>query len=216
MTLMVVDDGSEDGTQEWVRRQGIELIECPGGNVARNRQEGLRSVIGGPVAWLDNDVEVTEGWWDTLEGLMRSYQCCGIVAPQKVYGNFADYTNEGWSQGRKPGDIQNCGNAIYPDGSTGPVMAYDDVAFPDYVEAACMVVKEVVWKGQNWDHNSFPFHYEDVDYCFQARARGYAIVATRLVSVVHHAHSSSRTRWPEFADRRAAFMKKWKVPRFPS
>ena len=79
----------------------------------------------------------------------------------------------------------------------------------DYVESACMVVRPEVWGRARWD-GAFPIFYEDCDYCFQARALGYAVVATADSTIVHHAHTTSVSRQAESERNRRRFVQKWK------
>jgi glycosyltransferase involved in cell wall biosynthesis len=71
--LLVVDDGSEDETEELLRRRGVHslrLSPARGLNAARNA--GLRGTSGALVAFTDDDVLVPRGWLRALvEGARR-------------------------------------------------------------------------------------------------------------------------------------------------
>ena len=71
--LMVVDDGSEDGTRELLDRRGVtslRLEPARGLNPARNA--GVRATGGGLVAFTDDDVLAPPGWLRALvEGSRR-------------------------------------------------------------------------------------------------------------------------------------------------
>jgi glycosyltransferase involved in cell wall biosynthesis len=71
--LLVVDDGSEDETEELLRRRGVRSLRlrpARGLNAARNA--GLRETGGGLVAFTDDDVLAPAGWLRALvEGARR-------------------------------------------------------------------------------------------------------------------------------------------------
>jgi glycosyltransferase involved in cell wall biosynthesis len=61
--LLVVDDRSQDGTADLLRRRGVRSLrlEPPGGlNAARNA--GVRSTSGDVIAFTDDDVRAPSGW----------------------------------------------------------------------------------------------------------------------------------------------------------
>jgi GT2 family glycosyltransferase len=72
-----------------------------------------------------------------------------------------------------------------------------------------MAVRPEVWRSARWDAR-FPIFYEDADYCFQARARGFDAVATAAVTVLHHAHTTSQERAAEAERNRGLWVQKWK------
>jgi GT2 family glycosyltransferase len=71
--LLVVDDGSSDGTKELLGRRGtrsLRLDPARGLNAARNA--GVEATSGELVAFVDDDVEVPSGWLGALaEGAER-------------------------------------------------------------------------------------------------------------------------------------------------
>src|SRR5436190_3997071 len=71
--LLVVDDGSTDGTRELLESRGVPSLRLdpPGGlNAARNA--GVRETGGELVAFVDDDVDVPRGWLRALaEGAER-------------------------------------------------------------------------------------------------------------------------------------------------
>jgi glycosyltransferase involved in cell wall biosynthesis len=71
--LLVVDDRSQDGTDELLRRRGVRSLRlvAPGGlNAARNA--GVRETSGQLVAFTDDDVRASAGWLRALlEGARR-------------------------------------------------------------------------------------------------------------------------------------------------
>ncbi|OHV09332.1 glycosyltransferase [Kushneria phosphatilytica] len=74
MELVIIDDGSTDGTREVIRRflgnrldqENIQLIEQPNGGVSAARNHGLRAARGEYIAFLDGDDLLLPGYGDRL------------------------------------------------------------------------------------------------------------------------------------------------------
>jgi glycosyltransferase involved in cell wall biosynthesis len=81
--LLVVDDGSSDGTKELLGRRGtrsLRLDPARGLNAARNA--GVEATSGELVAFVDDDVEVPSGWLGALaEGAERHLEAEAFGGP---------------------------------------------------------------------------------------------------------------------------------------
>jgi GT2 family glycosyltransferase/glycosyltransferase involved in cell wall biosynthesis len=201
LQIILADDCSTDGTVQWAADEKLRcysLTRAPG-NVSATREamlELLRQNDDPPfVVFLDNDVEVSAGWWETLTGIMAANPEIGILAPRKVY--------------KSSGRTQNVGNKLRLNGWSYPLSLSRPIVWCDYVETACMVIRPEVWQACHFDPQ-FPIFYEDTDFCMQARALGWEIAATADVTVIHDAHTTSTPRQDETELRRMAFLKKWK------
>lgn len=193
--IILADDHSDEEMAEMARRQGVLLVPAPDErNLSSARNAALEQVKEGYVCFMDNDVMVTPEWWARLWDVFRRHPEIGILAPQK---NLPD------------GSTQNVGRRIRYNAVSFGFISNLPVCYPDYLECACMIVREEVWKNQQFDEG-FPFWYEDVDYCFQARENGFEVAATPLVKVIHNAHGASREYISEIHDRRKEFLTKWR------
>lgn len=207
--LVVVDDGSEDGTVDWLRSLDLphlHVLESPTRNISKNWNAGVDWLLkqgfvylnemgwDGPIVFSDNDIEYRAGWYEALWAVMESDSSIGIVAPVKCLPD---------------GDVQNCGNWLSDKAEGADNRMLRQIYEADYVETACMMVRPELWKRLRMDEQ-FPIFYNDADYCFQARGKGYRAVGTRLSSVTHHAHTTSPERAAESLELRNAFIRKWK------
>lgn len=85
--IIVVDNGSDDGTSGWLVEHereepgllGIRLDQNEGFPVAAN--EGMAMATGDYVCVLNNDTEVTDGWLEEMLAVMRLHPDCGLVGP---------------------------------------------------------------------------------------------------------------------------------------
>lgn len=217
-SIVLADDGSTDGTAEWADAEWLLLIKCGGGNVSQNRQKAVDYIRKCPgsfpkdafICFMDNDIEVSHGWWHQLHAILAEHPEIGILAPRKVYGDGTTTVYGSALEGSGiGGEVQNIGNGLHFNANSFPLKLERALVSPSYMESACMIVRAGVWRNISWD-SAFPIFYEDADYCFQARAKGWDIAATNAVTVIHHAHTTSHSRKEESEKHRKLFLTKWK------
>lgn len=90
--LVVVDNNSNDGTQEWIKEQGIAIIEFHEQTdltVALNA--GIRHFFNKEtpekfydVCWIHNDMSFYPGWLDALVKYLEEHPECGKVASHNM------------------------------------------------------------------------------------------------------------------------------------
>jgi GT2 family glycosyltransferase len=104
--VVVVDDGSSDGTADWVREAfpQVRVVAHP-----ENRgfccavNEGIRASRGGVVALLNNDTEPEPGWLDALLAALEADPAVGYCAsrmmrhddPDRIDGAGDEYSRHG-------------------------------------------------------------------------------------------------------------------------
>lgn len=81
--LIIVDNGSIDGTVQWAKKQGGILVIDNGCNVGSSKgcNIGLAAASGELLMLLNHDMIVTPGWLDGLKRCLRSDDRIGAVSP---------------------------------------------------------------------------------------------------------------------------------------
>lgn len=191
--IVAIDNGSTDGTREYLEecfpelaeKQGVsfELITNPeniGACTARN--QGLERAEGRYIAFLDNDVLVrTQRWLAGLIETLEMSEDVGIVGPKLVYP-FPPYR------------IQEAGVAFSPNGRVrylgrGEPRDSADFNVRREVQAlisACWVMKRMVPDQIGGLDEVFnPAQFEDFDFCYRARSRGWKVLYEPAVEMYH-------------------------------
>lgn len=92
--IIVVDDGSTDGSVEWLRSQHPEIhliaFDHNTGNVAKVRNAGLEATRGTHVFLTDNDVELLPGCLHHLLAVIQSDERVFCVTPRLMYHDRPD------------------------------------------------------------------------------------------------------------------------------
>ena len=182
--MVVVDQGSTDGTREWLE---AFAAQCAGRGIpvrlvmndhnvgaCTGRNQGIAAAAGRRfLAFLDNDVVVEDGrWLAQLAARLDAEPDAGMVTAKLVYP-------------APPNLIQYAGCAVTPSGRivyVGRGEARDDPRFNEEREiqctiSACIVVKrEVIDKVGGFDEAFNPVQFEDLDLSYRARAAGYRVI----------------------------------------
>ena len=189
--IILVDDGSTDGTREWLATLGppfrVVLNERNlGYAIANNR--GTRLAQGEFLALLNNDLVLLPHWLEPMLGAHRALRRrAGLIGNVQLEA--------------RTGAIDHAGIAINPQGK--PVHtrvlppALGRFLFPlrhmPAVTGACLLIDRALWVQLGGFDEGYVNGGEDVDLCFRARALG-RINAVALRSVVRHHVSAAPGR----------------------
>ena len=192
--LLVVDNGSADGSRELVEREfpGVRLIALDRNyGFPRAVNEGIRAASRPYVILLNNDTEVLPGFTDALadaleaDGRAFSAQAklISLQDPERIddAGNY--YCALGWAFAR---------------GKDRPAACYEK---PGAVFAACAGAaayrRELFEKIGSFDEAHFAY-LEDIDVGWRARIAGYRNLYVPSAKVLHAGSGTSGSRYNEF------------------
>jgi GT2 family glycosyltransferase len=206
--IIVVDNGSTDGSAEFCARERIRFVRLPenrGFPAACNA--GLRAACGDELLLLNNDVTVTSRWLENMQAALYSAEDVGIVGPVT---NYASGIQQVQIEFRDMAHFQELAAAS----NVADALRWKEVR---RIVGLCMLMKRIVLNAAGWlDEAYSPGHYEDDDYCYRARLLGFRLLVCGDV-LVHHQGSASFQKtdpieWKQLLERnRSIFINKWHV-----
>jgi GT2 family glycosyltransferase/glycosyltransferase involved in cell wall biosynthesis len=187
--VIVVDDGSTDGTAEAIQRiPGIVYVrnESNSGFIA-SCNHGAEKARGKYLMFLNNDTLVKAGWLAALLGTFADESDAGIVGSKLVYPD---------------GRLQEAGGIIWQDASGWNYGQSDDPQKPEYnylrdvdycSGAALMIPKAIFETAGGFDSRYAHAYYEDTDLAFKVRKAGYRVLYQPLSEVTHYEGATGGT-----------------------
>lgn len=204
--IIVVDNASNDGTAAYCRSNKLTLISLPenrGFPAACNL--GLQLASGDELLLLNNDVIVSHNWLANLRAALYSAADIGIVGPVTNYASGRQQVRTSYAD--MPGFHSEAQAANVPD----PMKWQETVR----LVGLCFLFKRAVLDRVGLlDERYSPGHYEDDDYCYRARLKGFRLLIGGDC-LVHHEGSASfkqvySTELHELVERnRRLFIEKW-------
>jgi hypothetical protein len=180
--IIVVDNGSSDGSVEALRRwPDVSVIET-GANFgfARANNIGIRASRGLNLLLLNSDTIVPPGAIDRLLAELEREPGVAVVGPRLVDG-------EGRAElsfGRMIGPLNELRQQRRL--RSGAVEALTRRRhYPDWVSGACLLVRRADAEAVGGLDERYFMYTEDVDFCAAIRARGRRILFTPDVEIVH-------------------------------
>ncbi len=175
--LVILDNGSRDGTREWLATLADPRIEVVLGETNRGVAGGrndLLAIIGsrvpddGFIIFTDNDLEFFPGWIDPVRRVLAASPRAGIVSSSGyeivVHQGRRELISAPWGM---PLEV--------------------DVAAGGF---ACFVRPAVFREAGGYDEALNPFWHEDDDISVRARAAGWRVFSVPNAAVIHHGHKS--------------------------
>lgn len=193
-SLIVADNGSEDGSVEWIRANFpevgiIELDKNYGFTGGYNRAfEQIRSNSEkfDYYLLLNSDIEVTPAWVDSLVSFMESHPRCGACAPKircfgapdyfehaGAAGGFLDWFYLPYCRGRILGTVEK---------DSGQ---YDESIQCFWASGAAFMIRSELWWQMGGLDELFFAHMEEIDLCWRLQLAGWQIWSVSD-SVVFH------------------------------
>ena len=200
MEIVVVDNGSSDGSREMVRDEWptirlLENAENEGFSRANNR--GIRASTGEFLLLINSDARLRPGALDEMLRVMRSDERAAVVGPRLEFG---DGRWQRTTAGRAPSLRTAINHYLFVDrlGIPHPWFAglylSRDVrrAFrPDWVSSACMLVRRAALEEVGLLDERFFIYMDDVDLCQRVRDRGWNVWYCPDARVIHYMSRSS-------------------------
>jgi GT2 family glycosyltransferase/glycosyltransferase involved in cell wall biosynthesis/Tfp pilus assembly protein PilF len=203
--IIVVDNGSNDGTREFLRAQEKlgALRACfneKNLGFARACNQGAQTARGEWLLFLNNDTLPTPGWLDALLAASQRPEV-GVVGAKLLYPD---------------GRVQHAGigflNGI-PDHphrfAAADATEVNQFRELDMVTAACLLVSRSVFLHLRGFDEVFQNGVEDIDLCLRVRATGQKVVYEPK-AVLHHLEGQTSGRGDHVKENLRRFFARWK------
>ncbi|UUZ84320.1 glycosyltransferase family 2 protein [Paenibacillus sp. P26] len=206
--IIVVDNGSTDGTVNYCLQERIRLVSLPrnkGFPAACNL--GLKIATGDASLLLNNDTVVTHNWLSNMLACLYSGERIGIVGP---YTNYVI-----GMQKKEPAytDLNQFHEMAAISNKPNPALW---VPINRVIGLCLLFKREVMNKIGLLDERFTPGHYEDDDFSYRATLAGYQLMLAGDVTIHHHGAASFNklerkqlSKWVLAS--RKKFIEKWNI-----
>ncbi len=187
--VIVIDDGSTDGSRELLKRfHNISAVRHEFLGIVKSVNLQLDNIGDNDLVRISGDVIIkSDNWLERLQSTAYKSEETGIVGARLL---FADDTIE--TDGRI--FISGLGyaenhvnlNAFNPNSNSSKTVETDSVS-----SSLCYYKNETIKKNGLFDENYFPLYTEDDDYCITSRKNGYSVVTDTSVQAYHFISAKS-------------------------
>jgi len=193
--ILLVDNGSTDGSQEYFRAQcpEIALLEneidlgfAEGNNVGIRHAMNERADY---VLLLSNDTVVHERFLSELVSVAERDLRTGFVGPKIYYHDWHGQRDIiAFAGGRVNLWIGKARNVGMGEKDTGQ---YEDIKEVDYLQGSCLMVKREVVQRIGLLDSTFFAYWEEADWCVRGCGAGYTSVFVPNAKIWHRVAAST-------------------------
>jgi GT2 family glycosyltransferase len=179
--VIVVNDGSTDGSAAIIERYPFRVITTRNQGVSAARNEGLRAATGEIIAYIDSDARADPDWLSYLATTFLESDVVGVGGPNLV-----------------PPEDKWLAKCVYrsPGGPT-QVMLDDESA--EHIPGCNMAFRKWALEEIGEFDPIFRKAADDVDICWRLLDRGYRIGFSPSAVVWHHRRPSVKAYWRQQA-----------------
>ena len=195
--IVVVDNGSTDGSLAYLRTEPVRVIEL-GENFgfAEGYNRAIAQVDSDYIVLLNSDVEVMPCWLDTLLEYARTHEEVAALQPKVLSWHSQQDVLVGKRQkvqfehAGAAGGMIDCLGYPYCYGRFLTHLEEDDGQYDTptpifWASGACMFIRRDVYVKEGGLDGVFFAHQEEIDLCWRLHCRGYQIMSVPQ-SVVYH------------------------------
>ena len=195
--VIVVDDGSTDGTAAIARQYGFRIISTENRGLSSARNTGMKASMGEIVAYIDDDAYPDPHWLTYMAASFLSRGSAGLAA---VGGPNIPPPDDG--------PIADC--VARAPGGPAHVLLSDRVA--EHIPGCNMAIRKSCLEAIGGFDSRFPVAGDDVDLCWRLQKRGWTVGFNPAALVWHHRRNSVRTYWKQqkgYGRAEALLERKW-------
>jgi GT2 family glycosyltransferase len=199
--VYVIDNGSTDNSQEVLATRfpkvtAILLHENAG--YAEGYNKGLQEIDAEVVCLLNSDIKVTPHWLLPITTFLETHPEVALVQPKikdlakpdhfeyaGAAGGYLDIMGLPYCRGR-------IGRTCEKD-----IGQYDNNAQITWASGACLFVRKSVFNALGGFDASFFMHFEEIDLCLRAQAKGHQVWAVGNSEVYHKGAASLAKQHPK-------------------
>jgi GT2 family glycosyltransferase/SAM-dependent methyltransferase/Flp pilus assembly protein TadD len=203
--VIIVDNGSTDGTQEFLSTLSGDLqliLNKENLGFAKACNQGARVARGKYLVFLNNDTIPQPGWLSSLVSEVDAHPEVGVVGSKLLYP-------DGTVQ--HAGVVRDCQHLlpyhIYKS-FAGSHPAVNQRREFQIVTAACLLIRRSLYEDVGGFDEKYVNGFEDVDLCLKVRERGHVVVYQPR-SVVVHLESQTPGRKQNEDANAARFLDRW-------
>jgi len=187
--IFVSDNGSADGSVEYIREAFPEVIVIENGRnlgFARANNTAIKRAVGEYFVLLNSDARLTAGAMESIRGYMQSHPEVGVAGGALVHEDGSPQN----SVAAYPSMLTEVGakfllKALFPERYPGKVHRHTEVIDVDSVIGACMVVRKSAVKDVGMLDEDYFFFIEETDWCYRMKRAGYRVVSVPGANIVH-------------------------------
>ena len=177
--VIVVNDGSTDGTEIIAKEYGFHVISIPNGGLSNARNVGMRAARGEIVAYIDDDAIPDPQWLTYLAATFISTDHAGVGGP-----NIPPVGD---------GAIAEC----VSNSPGGPihVLLTDNEA--EHIPGCNMAFRKAALEAIDGFDTRFRIAGDDVDLCWRIQKQGWTLGFNPAAMVWHHRRNTIKAYWKQ-------------------
>lgn len=205
--VVLVDDGSTDGTREWLSQLNASdhqvILRDENSGFAAANNCGARRARGEILIFLNNDLVLLPGWLGPLLKGVQGLPQAGMVGNiQRRHANRSiDHCGVSFDLLRRPYHVR----------IRRPWQAWRAYSRFPAVTAACCAVRRDLFLAHGGFDEAYHNGYEDIDLCLRLRQAGRVHYVANRSQVLHHVSASTGRFQREDANLRL-FLDRWGWP----
>ena len=177
--VIVVNDGSTDGTELIAKEYGFRVISIPNGGLSNARNVGMRAAKGEIVAYIDDDAVPDPQWLTYLAATFLSTDHVGVGGPNIPPAD--------------DGPVAEC----VANAPGGPIHVLLTDQEAEHIPGCNMAFRKAALEAIGGFDAQFRIAGDDVDLCWRLQKMGWTLGFNPAAMVWHHRRNSVKTYWKQ-------------------
>ncbi len=177
--VIVVNDGSTDGTEVIAKEYGFRVISIPNGGLSNARNVGMRASKGEIVAYIDDDAVPDPQWLTYLAATFLTTNHAGVGGP-----NIPPVDD---------GAVAEC----VANAPGGPIHVLLTDTEAEHIPGCNMAFRKTALEAIGGFDTQFRIAGDDVDLCWRILKQGWTLGFNPAAMVWHHRRNSVKTYWKQ-------------------